>query len=292
MQILELFFLIFFSISSFFYVLIMIFEDENGKRTYYYYKKRVGRPKKRGRKKKKKLRGRRWQEPWNYKLIQCDFRKQNKVIGYFHDLIEADNAKKILLKENEEVKIPKKYSNNGRISNNIYDFLSEYVILEKNRGENTKKTTKLRNEYGKIVNVETTNEKWTIFDRFPHLIEEDFWVYGFNPKNGRKNYDWIEENMINYPLSNNVSLVIRVYVYLNKVLIRYDIDDIEFVICKNSSDSARLYNKLEETFKKHKRIVFCGSVNSRNDTGKKLIKILLNKTGWDERKIKRNSTRS
>lgn len=270
----------------------MIFEDENGKRTYYYYKRKSGRPKKRGRKKKKKLRGRRWQEPWNYKIVQCDFRKQNKVIGYFHNLIEADNAKKILLNENDQVKIPKKYSNNGRISNSIYEFLSEYVILEKNREENIKKTTKLRNEYGKIVNVETTNEKWTIFDRFPHLIEEDFWVYGFNPTNDRKNYDWIEENMINYPLSDDVSLVIRVYVYLNKVLIRYDIDDIEFVICKNSSDSTRLYNKLEEIFKKHKRIVFCGSVNSRNDTGKKLIKILLDKTGWDERKLKRNSTRS
>ncbi len=48
---------------------------------YYYYKKKIGRRKKPGAKKKKKIRGRRWQEPWDYKIIRFNFRVQDKYIG-------------------------------------------------------------------------------------------------------------------------------------------------------------------------------------------------------------------
>lgn len=266
-----------------------IFEDENGKRTYYYYKKKVGRPKKRGPKKKRKKRGSNHQESWDYKIVKCIFRKQDSVIGIFHNLDEVEVAKKYLLDENSKV-IFKKRNTILLSTKKNEEYLSEYVVLERVKGEILDNTTKLRNSFGKLVEHTTTNEKWRIIDKFPCEKEETFWMYGYNPRYDRKTFSWIEEKYIEEPINNNIFLIIRVAVLNNKVIFRYESENIEFVICKNVSDAIRFYNLLLKKYEKNKKVIFTGRIIIRSSIGNKIINIIQNKTGWDRRKIIKNNT--
>lgn len=266
-----------------------IFEDENGNRTYYYYKKKIGRPKKRGPKKKPKKRGSEHQQPWNYKIIKCDFRKQDSVIGIFHDLGEVDAAKQILLDENDKIIFKKRNAVLHSNKKNV-EYLSEYVVLEKIRDNNIENTSKLRNSFGKLVEHTTNSERWKIVDKFPCEKEETVWVYGYNPRTDRKTILWVMENFLEEPLLNDNFVIIRVMVYNNKVIFRYDINNIEFVICKSHGDAIRFYNTLLKRYEKSKRIVFTGLVVTRSDMGNMLISLIHEKTGWEKRKIIRMNT--
>ena len=77
------------------------------KKKYYYYKKKVGRRKKPGPKKRKKIRGRRWQETWDYKIVICNDRKQDKYIEKFHDLQEVNEYRQLLENKNKQILFPK-----------------------------------------------------------------------------------------------------------------------------------------------------------------------------------------
>lgn len=266
-----------------------IFEDEEGKRTYYYYKKKVGRKKKRGPKKKKKKRGCEHQKPWDFKIVVCNFKKQESVIGIFHDLDEVETAKSFLLEENKKVVFKK---NNSILHNDkkINDYLSEYVVLQRVRTESQNNTSKVRNDYGKLVEHVSTNKNWKIIDKFPREIEETFWMYGYNPKSDRKTISWIDKNYIEEPIYNDKFLIIRILVYNNKVIFRYDSDDLEFVICKNKSDAIKFYNILLKKYEKIKRVVFTGKIATRSDIGNTIINLIQEKTGWDRRKIIKMNT--
>ena len=266
-----------------------IFEDENGRRTYYYYKKKVGRPKKRGPKKKPKKRGVEHQEPWNYKIVRCDFRKQDAVIGIFHDLDEVDYAKSVLLEENKNVIFKKRNAILHSTKKNE-EFLSEYVVLERISDDGKGNVTRLRNSYGKLVEHSTTSDKWRIIDKFPCEKEETFWMYGYNPNSDRKDFTWINENYIEDPLEEDRFLIIRVLVYNNKVIFRYDANDIEFVMCKNRGDAIRFYNLLLKMHEKNKRIVFTGRVITRSELGASIIQLIQDKTGWKRSKIIETNT--
>lgn len=259
---------------------------------YYYYKKKIGRHKKPGAKRKKRVRGRRWQEPWDYKIIRFNFRVQDKFIGAYHDLKEVECAKRILQMQNEEVIFPKKYVNNGRKDKQIYENISEYVVLKKIRdAETTDRTTMIRNEYGKFVKHVYTDDEWQIWDKMPCVTEETFWVYGFNPKTDRKTFAWIYENLVDQKIEEKNDLVI-IYVYGNKVIFKYDLD-FEFVLCKNQSDAIRMYNLLEEWCKKRKRnVIFSGMATRQTSRLNTTIEMIKEKTGWDNRKITRRSTRA
>lgn len=259
---------------------------------YYYYKKKIGRHKKPGAKKKKRVRGRRWQEPWDYKIIRFNFRVQDKYIGSYHDLKEVECAKRILEMRNEEVVFPKKYISNGRKNKQIYENISEYVVLKKIRDENvTDNTSMLRNEYGKYVEHKYTDNEWMIWDKMPCVTEETFWVYGYNPKTDRKTFAWIYENLVDQKISDKNDIII-IYLYGNKVIFKYDLD-FDFVLCKNTSDAIRMYNLLDEWCKKKKRnVVFGGVATRKTDRLNSTIEMIQDKTGWDRRKITRRSTRS
>lgn len=265
-------------------IFMAIFEDENGNRTYYYYKKKIGRPKKRGPKKKPKKRGSEHQEPWNFKIIKCDFRKQDSVIGIFHNLDEVESAKQQLLKENEKI-VFKKRNTVLHSDKKSSEYLSEYIVLQKIREENPESTIKLRNSYGKLVEHTTNSKKWRIYDKFPCEKEETFWMYGYNPKSDRKTFSWIDENYIEEPIMNDKFVIIRILVYNNKVIFRYDAENIEFVICKTPGDAIRFYNLLLKKYEKIKRVVFTGRIVTRSDVANTIINLIQEKTGWERRKI-------
>ena len=80
-------------------------------------------------------------------------------------------------------------------------------------------------------------------------------------------------------------------VYKNKLIIENEDYSFEMVICKTHEDCIRLYNELEKDVLplKLKSIYWSGFV--RDAISGNLIERIAEKTGWDNRKIMRSSTR-
>jgi hypothetical protein len=165
----------------------------------------------------------------------------------------------------------------------------ELVIL-KCKDEFDNDVNKIKDDSGAYVNSQTNEENWIVIDRAPYDIEETFWVYGYHPRLQRKTFMWIFENFI-LKDSNNKYMFKNVVIYHNKLLIECD-GKLEMVLCKNKSDSARMYNMLEEFAKKHKckYILFMGDIaNSKYKSD--WIQKIKDLSGWNSKKIGRVSTR-
>jgi len=188
-----------------------------------------------------------------------------------------------LVKENENIRFPVKFINIGKLVDANYEL---YIIQ---RNDENKKSTKLKNEHGKIINFETDNENWIIYDRENYYKEETFWVYGFHPVFQRKDFKWIYNNLI---LSNtNKSNLKQVFVFRNKLLISTTYS-LNMVLCKNESDCIRLYNELEKECKQNKIKYVFFSGDAYNSSLKKLwYSKIMNLTGWSYTKVRRRNLR-
>lgn len=263
---------------------------------WYLPKKKCGRKKKRGPKKKvvPKQRVYKKKPPFIYQIAIFTGKTFKKRIGKFRELSEAFEMKAELLKQNKEVIFPKEVENYFNRNEKVSDFQGEYLLLKKNTtGE--EQETQFRNEYGKLVNNKVSNGEWIIIDKFPMVIEETFWVYGYNSRSqkDRKTITWIAENLAQAMIDKGPNLYVNIYLYNNKVIFRYDDADFNFVICKNVSDAIRMYNFLQEYFKKEKRVFFTGGISGTSQTKRshETIKMIMEKTGWSLKDVSRCSTR-
>ena len=156
-----------------------------------------------------------------------------------------------LIEENKAVRFPVRFINIGKL---VYANYEIYIIR---RNDDDTKTTKLKDENGKIINFETNDDNWIIYDRETYYKEESFWVYGYHPVFQRKDFNWVFENMI----SNDINKynIKQVLVFRNKLLISTTYE-LNMVMCKNESDCIRLYNELEKEAmdKKIKYVFFSG----------------------------------
>lgn len=186
-----------------------------------------------------------------------------------------------LVSKNKEIRFPVRYINIGKLVD------AKYEIFIIKRNDDDKKTTKLKDENGKIINFETNDDNWVIYDRENYDKEESFWVYGYHPVFQRKDFNWIFENLI--ATDNNKYNIKQILVFRNKLLISttYNLD---MVLCKNESDCIRLYNELEKESKnkKIKYVIFSGDAYHSKlkenwfDRVKKL-------TGWSDTKVRRKN---
>jgi hypothetical protein len=264
---------------------------EDGTFYYTYYKKKRGRKKKRGPKKvrykKKEVKN---YQRWDFKILRFDFKKQVQYIGLYHDYPEVCEKRRELEAENAKIELPIKYVNNKRVSKRQYHYESEYVVLKRIRDrENESNESMLPNEYGKIVKHVTTSENWYVYEKFPCLVEETFWAYGYNPRSDRKTIGWIYTNFIDAYIDDTYELV-QVYAYNNKLVIRYSGDEINFVIAKNVSDCIRMYNFLEDKYKNSKQVYFTGFATSKTQRVLEVVQLIKDKTGWYDTKIYRKHT--
>lgn len=253
-------------------------------------KRKVGRPKKRGPKKKrirrKIIKTVKPRPVVDYKIITTLNGKQNGYIGFYQTYADAYSKLQELIKANDEIVFPRKYLNSGVINLSK----DEYLILEKNR-YGDKEDGLLRNEYGKIIKHKIINNtKWIIREKAIRLIEETFWVYGYDPKADRKTYQWIFNDLLIGNLETQYD-IIRILVYKNKLIIKYDSKPISMIMCKNKSDAIRLYNKISEDVRnnKLKQIVCVGACNVICEARKELEKDIIELTGWNKRKIQRST---
>ena len=191
-----------------------------------------------------------------------------------------------LLKENKKVVFPMRY--NIQV-HEMLDADYELVII-KCRDEFEDKTTKVRNASGEFVNYETNEENWIVIDRANYNIEESFWVYGYHPRYQRKTFEWVFDNFVSKDAKDKYKFKC-IQVLYNKVLIECD-GKLEMVICKNKYDSVRMYNLIEQmaSKKKYKYIAFMGDI-TKSKYKKQWVQKIKDLTGWDTKKVLRQSTR-
>lgn len=249
-----------------------------------------GRPKKRGPKKKKKYISK---KPKVKKNIKFDYKivavSNGRQVGYFGQYFSIEGAYetfKELQKENEKVLFRRKLINTGSLKNSR----DEYLLLKKNR-DGSLKNTKLRNEFGKLIEQVSSNPKWIIYDKCERYVEETFWIYGMCPKSERKTIQWIYDNIAIGKLYDDYSIE-RVILYKNKIIIKHDDATMDIIFCKNTSDSLRFYNLFQELCKRNKQIFFLGSYDKISDRRRELEQEIIEYTGWTKTKVQRDSTRA
>ena len=188
-----------------------------------------------------------------------------------------------LINENKNIKFPVRYINIGKLVNANYEL---YIIR---RNDDKTKHTKLKDENGKIINFETDDENWIIYDRENYDKEESFWVYGYHPVFQRKDFNWIYENLI----TNNLDKynMKQILVYQNKLLISTT-NSLDMVMCKNESDCIRLFNELEKLVNDNKiKYVFFSGDAFHSKLRKTWFEKIKKLTSWSDLKIRRNSLR-
>lgn len=228
-----------------------------------------------------------------------DFRiiitSQNKVLVSVYstlnkvDAIESFEA--ILRYNSEVIRFPRRFSSRDhKLVEAKYEILLIESIPTEEKGDENSNVNYLRNEYGKLTPIKTNTSKGRIYRKETYFFEEDFWVYGFNNKSDRKDFNFILNELVLLNLEDVKYPTKTIYIYKNKLLIEDD-NDLEIVICKNMSDSFRLYMELEEEIKKMKikAVFLMGEV--KEVSARIAEEKMMQKTSWKLTKIRRNSTR-
>lgn len=253
--------------------------------------KKRGRKKKRGPKKKKPIRILPPHSSYNIYLI-----KNGKQVDYFGNYKVERSAYQAyynLLKENKNIVFPKRFLNTTK--NHKKDTPEKFIeepkyelILVKRRENGALKITTIRNEYGEYIETQTSSDKWVVLERKPYDLEETFWVYGYNPFTQRKNFNFIVNEIVKKQILDNRRIMHMRMAY-NKLLLETN-DKVDMVICKNTSDTIRLYNEIERWCERNKakRIVCSGRWKGKGDC----VNVIKELTGWTESKICRYTTSS
>lgn len=221
-----------------------------------------------------------------YSIIFANHGKQKEVICSEETETKIYKRFNQLLKENKKIVFPMRFNNEKHV---MVESEHELIII-KCRDYLDNQVNKVKDDTGKFINYQTDNEDWIVVNRAPYNVEETFWVYGYHPKIQRKTFQWIFENFIAKD-ANNKYMFKTIVLYLNKILIECN-GHLEMVICKNKSDSIRMYNLLEQFCKKgkYKYVAFFGDLaNSKYKSDWK--KKIMNLTHWDSKKVGRSSTR-
>ena len=218
-----------------------------------------------------------------YHIIETSNGKQIKNVYNCASEVLVNKKFKELIEENKKIRFPVKYINIGKLVDAHY----ELFIIKRNDNDN--KQTKLKDENGKIINFQTNDENWVIYDREDYDREETFWVYGYHPVFQRKDFKWIYDNLISN--NNEKNSLKQILIFRNKLLISTTYE-LNMVLCKNESDCIRLYNELEKEIEKNKiKYVYFIGDSYHSYLKKNWFNKIKELTGWSETKIRRKSLR-
>lgn len=162
----------------------------------------------------------------------------------------------------------------------------EYEILIKKRidSKNENNETVFRDEMGINTIVKTDNPQWLIISKEQWFIEEDFYLFGYHPKRDRKTAEWTIEHVIHKNLKENN--LCRIFLWHNYVFFEND-SDFTFAVLKSSREAIRLYNILYDRLKDCENIFFTGTLTLLSS--KTWVEKMKDKTGWDERTVRRGT---
>lgn len=182
-------------------------------------------------------------------------------------------------KNRQEVKYPKLITEQWRNSpkRHIQKDKYEIMIIQKIKDDESN-ISHFRDEYGRLVENVIVDDRGAhvIVDKDSWYVPESFKVYGYHPVKDRKDFDFILNELV---LSKEKHQDIRrVFVYLNKVIIQYDLD-FDFVTCKTKDEAQRLYDTLEKYSNGADYVFFTGTLRTAEQSTAMLNK-LEEKTGW------------
>lgn len=218
-----------------------------------------------------------------YHIIETSNGKQIKNVYNCASEVLVNKKFKELIEENKKIRFPVKYINIGKLVDAHY----ELFIIKRNDNDN--KQTKLKDENGKIINFQTNDENWVIYDREDYDKEETFWVYGYHPVFQRKDFKWIYDNLISN--NNEKNSLKQILIFRNKLLISTTYE-LNMILCKNESDCIRLYNELEKEIEKNKiKYVYFVGDGYHSYLKKNWFNKIKELTGWDDLKIRRRNLR-
>lgn len=221
-----------------------------------------------------------------YHIILTNHGKQLRDLYFTHSEALVNKRFNAMLKENKKVVFPMRYNNHEHVMKEC----NYELIIIKGKDEFDNDVQKIRDEYGKFIYYESSDEDWIIYDRANYDIEETFWVYGYHPRIQRKDFNWIFDTFIEKDAKNKYVFK-SVVVYKNKLLIDYN-GKLEMVICKNKSDCVRMYNMIEKRSmeRNHKNVAFMGDI-ADSKYKKMWMDRIRELTHWNDKKIERSSTR-
>ena len=227
------------------------------------------------------------QNPYKVYIAANGHCMKKKCLGRYKTLDDARNRVKELLAAENEIYFEK---TSKTYSDGTMDVAYEYVIF-KDVHSNEPKSTYLKNEFGKYVehNVKYNGKNYEIIEKYKAKVEDDVWVFGYDPRNDRKTFVWIYNNILNEGFSGPYDMK-RIYLYHNKVVFCNDKNQIDIIICKTARDAVRFYNTLQEYCKKGPYL-FMGAVTTKSALCEPLEKLLVEKTGWEIGKLRRNQHR-
>ena len=208
-------------------------------------------------------------------------------LGQYKTLEEARKRVKELLSAEKDIIFEKQ---SKTYPDGTMDVKYEYVIFKDVR-DGDPKSTYLKNEYGKYVehNVRFNGRNYEIIEKCKAKVEDDLWVFGYNPNHDRKTFAWIFNNILNEGFSSSYDMK-RIYLYHNKIVFCNDKNEIDIIICKTAKDAVRYYLTLQQYCKKGPYL-FMGQVTTKSALCEPLEKLLIEKTGWDTHKLRRNQHR-
>lgn len=137
-------------------------------------------------------------------------------------------------------------------------------------------------------NTKLLFNQWVILNSKEFKIEENLWIYGYDPKKDRKTIKDVVIVLMKGMGGNRITK--EVIVCHNKLII-YNEDEFDMVICKCIEDAQRLHHLLYKTAisSKIKNLLFMGTANPV--TVSLIYEIIHEETGWPYTKIRRTTTR-
>ncbi len=186
-----------------------------------------------------------------------------------------------LIEENKSIKFPKKFIN----TNKIKPVEFKICVTKPTEADDTFRL--LRDNVGKTY-IEEPLGDWTILATSDYNVEEEFWIYGFDPKKNRPTIVEVVKKLVVGAHKKNLTK--QIIVVANKLII-YNEDQFDMVICKNMKDAQRLHHTLAKIAKKQKikTLLFMGTASEVMVS--RMYDIIHQETGWPYIKIWRNTTR-
>lgn len=213
----------------------------------------------------------------SYRIVRYKNNKKEKIIFKCNKLTEVKHKFLSLIKNNEVI-IPKKIVNSGKLKKVKY----ELVLLE---SKNVSKGEIVVRDYlGKIIRNREIELGWLILDRSNWKVEEDYTV--FNRKKRMTCLEIVKELV----LPNKVHK--QIYCVLNKLVIEDDNEHMEIITCKNRYECGRLHDALKDICINFniKSIIFFGASTLENRV--RLFPKIVKFTGWSMDRVYRTSTRT
>lgn len=220
----------------------------------------------------------------NFKIITASRNKHVETLGTYEKLSDARKAFKNFVKENrEEVQVPRRWV---KLHGDLFEACDEIYLVKKKKYKEKNLTNDLKNEYGIPVEHSVSGGKWIPIEKETWLVEEKFWVLGYNPYTDRKPFSWILENFIIREPGERVTAK-SVALYSMLILIKTG-SKTEVIKCRNKRHSIELYNRIEEFCSRYKmrynHIMFVGDLGDSYDISKWITKIA-DITGWSRIKV-------